>query len=198
MPGIEADLVLLNGKIVTMDDAESIVEAVAVKYGRIAYVGSSEGAAELIGEGTEVIDLGGRTVIPGLIDSHGHIVREGAVREILVDLSEEAGVTSIADLQARLAARAAETPKGEWVTGYQEDDSKLAEKRHPTRWDLDGTTEDHPVVISTVGGHFSIANSLTFERAGVSKDTPDPVGGGLTGTPKTGEVTGGSTRRRFK
>jgi predicted amidohydrolase YtcJ len=163
MPGIEADLVLLNCKVVTMDDAESIAESVAVKYGRIAYVGSNEGASGLVGDETDVMDLGGRTVIPGLIDSHAHIVREGAVREILVDLSEEAGVHSIMDLQARLTARAAETPKGEWVTGYQEDDSKLAEKRHPNRWDLDGATEDHPVILSTVGGHFSIANSLAFE-----------------------------------
>jgi hypothetical protein len=191
MLGIEADLVLLNCKVVTMDDVESIAEAVAVKYGRIAFVGSNEGAEGLVGDETEVMDLGGRTVIPGLIDSHGHIVREGAVREILVDLSEEAGVHSIADLQARLAARAAETPKGEWVTGYQEDDSKLAEKRHPTRWDLDGATEDHPVFLSTVGGHFSIANSLAFEMAGVSKDTPDPVGGRFDRDSETGEVTGG-------
>jgi predicted amidohydrolase YtcJ len=191
VPGIEADLVLLNGKIVTMDEAESMAEAVGGKYGRIAYVGSNEGTSSLTGEGTEIIDLGGRTVIPGLIDSHGHIVREGAVREILVDLSEEAGIHSIADLQARLTAKAAETPKGEWVSGYQEDDSKLAEKRHPTRWDLDGASEDHPVIISTVGGHFSIANSLAFEMAGVSKDTPDPVGGRFDRDPETGEVTGG-------
>ena len=118
MLGIEADLVLLNCKVVTMDEAESIAEAMTVKYGRIAYVGSSEGATELVWDETEVMDLGGRTVIPGLIDSHAHIVREGAMREILVDLSEEAGVTSIADIQARLAARAAETAKGEWVMGY--------------------------------------------------------------------------------
>ena len=70
----------------------------AVKYGRIAFVGSNEGVMDLVGDETEVMDLGGRTVIPGLIDSHAHIVREGTVREILVDLSEEAGVHSIVDL----------------------------------------------------------------------------------------------------
>ena len=98
MSGIEADLVLLNGKIVTMDDAESIAEAVAVKYGRITYIGSSEEVAYLVGDKTEAIDLKGRAVIPGLIDSHGHIVREVAVREMLIDVSEEAGGRSIADL----------------------------------------------------------------------------------------------------
>ncbi len=190
MPGIEADLVLLNCKVVTMDDAESIAEAVAVKYGRIAFVGSSEGAAALVGDETEVMDLGGRTVIPGLIDSHAHIVREGAVREILVDLSEEAGVHSIGDLVERLRERADETPVGEWVVGYQEDDSKLAEKRHPTRWDLDEASTEHPIIFSTVGGHFYVANSLAFENAGVSKDTPDPVGGKFDRDPETGEPTG--------
>ena len=191
MSGVMADLVLVNGKIVTMDPEESIREAVAVKFGRILAVGSSEEVEGLVGVETEVIDLEGRTVIPGLIDSHGHFVRTGATRMILVDLSEEAGVRSIADLQERLAARAEETPPGEWVTGYQEDDSKLAEKRHPTRWELDVASREHPIIISTVGGHFSMANSKAFDMAGVTKETPDPVGGRFDRDPETGEMTGG-------
>ena len=191
MSGVKADLALVNGKIVTVDDLDSIQEAVAVKFGRILAVGSRGDIDALIGEGTQVIDLGGRTVIPGLIDSHGHIIREGAVRRINVDLSQEAGVRSIADLQARLAERAAETPPGEWVTGYQEDDSKLAERRHPTRWELDEASREHPIIISTVGGHFSMANTTAFETAGVTKETPDPVGGKFDRDPETGEMTGG-------
>jgi predicted amidohydrolase YtcJ len=186
-----ADLVLVNGKIVTMDPEESTGEAVAVKFGRILAVGSTKEVEGLIGVETKVIDLEGRTVIPGLIDSHGHFVRTGATRMILVDLSEEAGVRSIADLQTRLAVRAEETPPGEWVTGYQEDDSKLAEKRHPTRWELDAASRKHPIIISTVGGHFSMANSKAFEMAGVTKETPDPVGGRFDRDPETGEMTGG-------
>jgi hypothetical protein len=191
MPGVFADLVLTNGKIVTMDEEESIREAAAVKFGKILAVGTNSQIEGLVGDSTKVIDLRGRMVIPGLIDSHCHIVSSGARMVMNVDLSEEAGVRSIADIQERLADRARGTPKGEWITGYKEDDSKLAEKRHPTRWDLDGASTEHPIIISTVGGHFSVANSLAFERVGVSKDTPDPVGGRFDRDPETGEMTGG-------
>ena len=188
---LKADLVLVNGKVVTMDPSESIAEAVAVKRNRIERVGTTVEVLEIRGEGTEVIDLGGRTVVPGLIDSHCHMISTGARRMLNVDLSEEAGVHSIADLVERLRKRAEETPKGHWVTGYQEDDSKLKEKRHPNRWELDEASTEHPVLISTVGGHFYMANSKVFEDAGVSKDTPDPVGGKFDRDPETGEVTGG-------
>lgn len=174
---MHADIVLLNGKIVTMNPDESIAEAVAVKYGRLLAVGSNKEVESLVGEGTSVIDLKGRCVIPGLIDSHSHMMNVGAGRMLYVDLSEEAGVHSIKDLVEKLKERAAETPKGEWVVGYQEDDSKLIEKRHPTRYELDEASTEHPIFISTVGGHFYMANSLAFENAGISKDTPDPVGG---------------------
>jgi predicted amidohydrolase YtcJ len=192
---VSADLVLINGKIVTMDSELSLQEAVAVKFSKILTVSSNKEVESLIGEETRVVDLMGRTVIPGTIDSHGHFIRTGATRMLLVDLSEEAGVKSISDIQERLAARAKELSPGEWVTGYQEDDSKLIEKRHPTRWDLDVASEDHPIIISTVGGHFSIANSKAFKMVGVSKDTPDPVGGKFDRDSETGEMTGGLHER---
>jgi len=188
---LSADLVLSNGKIVTVDEGESIAEAVAVKFGRILAVGSNDEIERLVGDGTEVIDLGGRTVIPGLIDSHCHMASSGKLRMLTVDLSEEAGVKSIADIQARIAERARATPRGQWIIGMQEDDAKLAEKRHPTRWELDEATRDHPVFISTVGGHFYMVNSRALEMAGVTKETPDPVGGKFDRDPETGELTGG-------
>ena len=188
---MDADLVILGGKIVTMDPRESIAEALAVKFGRVLAVGSSDDMGSLVGDGTEVMDLKGATVVPGLIDSHCHMATAGVTRMLVEDLSEEAGIRSIADIQSKLRTRAAGTPKGEWVAGYQEDDSKLAEKRHPTRWELDEATRDHPVMISTVGGHFSLANSKAFEMAGVTKDTPDPVGGEFDRDKETGEMTGG-------
>jgi len=154
-----ADLVLRGGKIITMDEGESTAQAVAVKYGRIITVGDDDEVKPLIGPSSRVIELKGRAVIPGLMDSHSHMAAEGTGRIRFVDLSQEAGVRSIKEIQERLAERAEKTPKGAWIFGYQEDDSKLAEKRHPTRWELDAGSRDHPISVSTIGGHFSILNS---------------------------------------
>jgi len=174
---MKADFVYLNGKIVTMDKEETIAEATAVKFGRFLKVGSNKEVEKLVDESTKVIDLGGKTVIPGLIDSHCHMMDEGAKRKLYVDVSEEAGVHSISDLVAKLKKSADQTPKGEWVLGYQEDDSKLAEKRHPTRFDLDKVSTMHPVMVITIGGHFRMVNSHALEKAGVTRETEDPVGG---------------------
>jgi predicted amidohydrolase YtcJ len=186
-----ADLILKNGKIVTMDKKGSIAEAVAVKYGKIIEVGFNDDVEGYASSGTKVIDLKGRTVTPGLIDSHCHMTSTGARKVLQVELSEEAGIHSITDLQKRLAERAKVTPKGEWIYGSDEDDSKLAEKRHPTRWELDEVSRDHPITVTTRGGHFFVANSKAFEMANISKDTPNPVGGRFERDPETGELTGG-------
>jgi predicted amidohydrolase YtcJ len=186
-----ADLVLFNGKIVTMNDQNRIAEGIAVKFGRILAVGLNDEVRPLIGKSTLVIDLQGKVVIPGLIDSHCHMVAAGGARLLFEDLSEEAGVRSISDIQSCLQLRARQVPKGEWIFGYQEDDSKLNERRHPTRWELDEISTDHPIMITTVGGHFWIANSKAFELANVTKATPDPVGGKFDRDPETGELTGG-------
>jgi predicted amidohydrolase YtcJ len=188
---LSADLVLKNGKIVTMDEYNSIKEAVAVKQGRFIKVGTSNDIEHLIGEETKIIDLKGKTVVPGLIDSHCHMMSVGASRMLNVDLSEEAGVHSVSDIVEKLKQRAKRTPEGAWVIGYQEDDSKLKEKRHPTRWELDEASTDHPIIISTVGGHFSIVNSKAMDDVGVTKETLDPVGGRFERDETTGELTGG-------
>jgi hypothetical protein len=188
---LKADLVLSGGKIITVDEGETIAEAVAVKYGTIIAVGRDKEIDSYVGSSTKVIDLKGRAVIPGLMDSHSHMADEGAGRIRLVDLSQEAGVRNIKDIQDRLGERAKKTPKGGWVFGYQEDDSKLAEKRHPTRWELDVASKDHPISVSTVGGHFAILNSKAYEMAGVTRETPDPVGGRYDRDAK-GEITGGA------
>lgn len=190
---MSADMVLINGKIVTVDAKDTIAEAVAVKFGKILVVGSNSDARSATDSRTRVIDLNGRTVVPGLIDSHCHIASysEGMQHVMgVIDASHEAGVRSIADIQAKIAEQVRKKPKGEWINAVKEDDSKLLECRHPDRWDLDKVAPDHPVMVSTVGGHFAIANSKAFELAGITKDSPDPVGGRYERDPKTGELTG--------
>ena len=186
-----ADLVLRNGKIVTMDNEESIKHSIAVKFGRIVDVGSNDDIESYIGNETELIELNGRTIIPGLIDSHSHYINTGSERKIYIDLSEEAGVDSISDIQTILKEKASNTPMGKWIFGYQEDDSKLQEKRHPLRTELDEISLEHPILITTVGGHFWMANSKAFEIAGVNKNSPDPTGGKFDRDPESGELTGG-------
>ena len=186
---MKADTAYINGKIITMDENESIAEAVAIKFSRFVKIGSTEEINKIVGEDTSVIDLHGMTVVPGLIDSHCHMMAVGAQRRKYVDLSQEAGIHNIDDLVERLRDRAAVTPKGKWILGHQEDDSKLAEKRHPTRWELDEASTEHPIMISTVGGHFYMTNSLAFKQAGVNKDTKDPVGGKFD-RDKNGELVG--------
>jgi predicted amidohydrolase YtcJ len=187
---IHADLALINGKIVTMDKSHTIAQAVATKWGRILAVGTDGDIKEHIGAETHVIDLLGRTVIPGMIYTHCHLVATGISNTTDVDLGEEAGVRSIADLKKRIAEKAIQAKPGEWVAGVREDDQKLAEKRHPDRFDLDQAAPDNPVIVSTVGGHYYIANTQALRKAGITRETPDPVGGVIE-RDKQGEPTGG-------
>ena len=109
-----ADMVLTNGRIATLDKKESVSEAVAAKFGRIVALGSSSELRSAIGPETKLIDLKGRTVVPGLIDSHCHMVGSGLNRES-VDLSEEAGVRSIQDLRAKIQEKSQKTTRGDWI-----------------------------------------------------------------------------------
>lgn len=187
-----ADLILFNGKIVTVDERDTIAEAVAVKDGRIATVGVNSEVLRMKGTATDTIDLKGRTVVPGFIDSHCHMISTGLGNVAgNLDLSEESGVHSIADLKFKIKERASKTPRGEWIVGVKEDDQKLSERRHPTRWELDEAAPEHPVIVSTVGGHFSVVNSYALKLAGVDKNTPNPEGGVFDRDPITGELTGG-------
>jgi len=187
---IYADSVILNGNIITLDIKNTIATDAAILNGKIIALGNKSEIEKYIDNKTEVINLLGKTVIPGFIDSHSHFLSEGSYRIIFTDLSEEAGIKSITDIQRVLSEKAKNTPRGEWIFGYQEDDSKLEEKRHPTRWDLDNISTNHPILITTVGGHFWIVNSYVLEKAGVTKNTPDPVGGKFDRN-SDGEPTGG-------
>lgn len=178
--GIEADLILVNGRI-WRGRAEGISEALAVWQGKVLATGSNADILGLKGPSTEVIDLEGRFASPGLIDNHLHLIATGIAMGH-VDATPAAAPT-LADLMARISERAAATPKGAWVRGRGYDQVKLDTGRHPTREDLDRAAPDHPVLLTRACGHVSIANSRALELAGITEATPVPDGGviGLTG-----------------
>jgi len=185
-----ADMILINGNIVTVNQENEIAEAVAIKCSRILRVGSNEEIKPLADEHTEVIDLDGKTVVPGLIDTHVHYCDDGVATIREVDVRTHV-VGSIKELLEKIRERAETTPKGKWIIGHGSpgQDLKFEEKRFPTRWELDGVTTEHPVTIHC-GAHINIANSLALELGGITKDTPDPEGGWIVKDHETGEPTG--------
>lgn len=168
---LSADLALLNGKVVTVDADDAIVEAVACKGEKIVKVGKTEEIKALIGRHTKVVELKGKMVTPGFVDTHFHFAG-GATRARAVDLRY---VRSMDELIGKLGERAERLPKGRWITGFGYNESKLREKRFPNRYDLDKASTEHPISITRQGGHDGIrVNSLALTLAGITKDTPDP------------------------
>ncbi len=167
------ELILVNGDIITMDPLAPRAQAVAIANGRLLAVGTNADIRALSRPGTRTIDLGGKVVIPGVIDGHNHPAYAGLrhLREVDCDLR------SIGAIQAALRERASKTPAGEWVLGFKYDDTKTAEGRFLTRADLDEVSTTHPILVVHRGGHTAYVNSLAFTRAGVTESTPDPVGG---------------------
>ncbi len=180
-----ADLVLVNGRIHTLDAARPGATAVAVRDGRIIFVGDDAGAAPLRADAKRVIDLAGATVVPGLNDAHLHLEGIG-VRELSFDLE---GTSGVADLQAKLAARVATTAPKTWLVGRGWIETHWPEKRFPTRMDLDAVAPDLPVALVRADGHALVANSLALRLAGVTADTPSPSGGEIL-KDAAGEPTG--------
>ncbi|MBA3404033.1 MAG: amidohydrolase [Gemmatimonadaceae bacterium] len=173
LPAERPDTVLYNGHIITVDRSAPRAQAIAISGDRIAQVGDNARIRALAGRGTRLIDLGGKTVVPGFIDAHSHPAYSGLQHLRAVD----ADLRSIAAIQAAVRERAARTPKGEWVLGFKYDDTKTSEGRYLTREDLDAATKDHPVYIVHRGGHSAYVNSLAITRAGVTEQTADPDGG---------------------
>lgn len=185
---VAADLVLRNGTVLTLDPLGRRAEAVAARDGRIVAVGSDRTISMLIGERTDVVDLHGRTAIPGFVESHNHPAFFGITLAAQVDAGTPPN-DSVADIVDRVAARVDAALPGEWVRGYRYDDTLLADSRHPTRHDLDPASPVNPVVLTHVTGHFCVANSLALRDAGITQDTPNPPGG-MIARDETGEPTG--------
>jgi predicted amidohydrolase YtcJ len=170
-----ADLVVLNGRIYTADGARPVVQAMAVRGGRVVFVGNEAGARALIGSATRTLDLGGRTVIPGMADAHAHVAGLGAALRN-VDLT---GTSSYEQVIARVVERARTTPRGEWVIGRGWDQNDWGDTRFPTHEALTRAVPDHPVYLERVDGHAGLANAMAMQKAGVNKDTKDPAGGSV-------------------
>ena len=162
-----ADLVLINGKIITMNPAQPRAEAVAIEAAKIIQVGISSAITNWMGKETKVIDLKGKTVVPGFIDSHIHVADFGRVLT-WVDLWD---VRSIKELQARLNKHVQKTPKGNWIIGRGWEQNSFAENRLPTCHDLDVVSPDNPVIFYQDTAGMAIANSYALEIAGLTKQT---------------------------
>ncbi len=190
----EPDTILVNGVVITLTGTENgvLAEAVAITGEKISAVGSDNEIRALASSQTTVIDLDGASVLPGFIDAHGHFPSSGLIARHYVDLNSPpiGTVKTIDDMVNRLAARAAETPEGEWIQGRGYDDTLVAEMRHPTRWDLDRASTEHPIYIGHISGHLGVGNSLAIEMAGITRDSPQPFGGKIRMDETTGEPNG--------
>ena len=176
------DTIYRNATIITVDDARPLAEAVAVKSGRIVAVGSDAEVMASAGSATRVVDLQGRTMLPGFVDSHGHaylIGLQSMTANLLPPPDGPGG--DIPALQKVLSEWAGQNAKVVekvgWIVGFGYDDSQLAEGRHPTRQDLDAVSTDYPVVIIHQSGHLGVGNSKALELAGITAETEDPEGG---------------------
>jgi len=182
-----ADMVLINGNIITVSPNNDIVEALAIKDSMFIKVGTNFVIDPYIGDETEIIDLGGKTVTPGLIDAHTHLMYYGQAENEYVNLRPPE-VTSIAEIVAKIEERVAQIEDGEWIVG--DGFFMLEDQRMPTKYDLDPVSPNNPVILNSMGGHFGTVNSNALDIAGVTASTPNPTGGIIEKDTVTGEPTG--------
>jgi predicted amidohydrolase YtcJ len=181
-----ADAVFYNGIVYTVNSSQPNAEAVAVKGGRIVFVGTTPGAKPFEGKETRMVDLKGATVVPGLTDSHYHLIGVGQ-RELTLNLE---GTTSLDDFLARVKARVDKAHPDEWVTGLGWIETFWKPPVFPTRFDLDKISPANPVFLNRADGHGAVANSVALKIAGIDKSTSSPFGGEIIKDKVTGEPTG--------
>ncbi len=170
---VPADLIVTNARVYTADESRPLAEAFAVRDGRIVFVGSRQEADALKGSATRVVDAGGRTVIPGMVDAHAHF---GGLAQKLraVDL---VGTKSYDEVIARVVEKAKTTPKGTWIIGRGWDQNAWGDTRFPTHEKLSAALPDHPVALERVDGHATFANMAAMRLAELTAATKDPSGG---------------------
>jgi predicted amidohydrolase YtcJ len=175
--GTSPDLIVINAKVYTMDSRAPRAEAFAVSGGRFAAVGATSDIRNLAGKSTQTFDAKSMTVVPGFIDCHNHAGGETLLNEVLVGNPFEVEFVSIRSIIGKLRDRAQKTPPGQWVEGFFFDDTKVSDKRLLNIRDLDEVSSEHPVIVRHRGGHTYFYNSKAFQMAGITKDTPNPMGG---------------------
>jgi len=176
-------VLLTHGRIYTLDARGSVVDSLVIRDGRIVFAGRRPDVNLPAGE--RVLDLGGRAVLPGLVDAHAHLMHLARARLSL----DAAGILSEATIAGLVAEAAARTPAGEWLTGRGWDQTRWPGQRFPTRGSLDRVASRHPVALTRVDGHATWANSAALAAAGIGRHTADPPGGRILRDP-TGEPTG--------
>ena len=180
-----ADRIFTNGIVFTANDSQPRAEAVAVKNGRVIFVGSSDDAGRYAGSNTEVIDLQGKTLLPGFVDAHYHLAGVGQ-REMTLNLE---GTQSLDEFLARVKARVDQAPPGAWVVGRGWIETPWTPREFPTRQALDRVAPNNPVYLTRADGHAGVANSAALRIAGITRNTRPPSGGDILKDAR-GEPTG--------
>lgn len=182
---LSADLVLKNGSVILPKGDRS--QALAVRGDRIVAIGSNDQIEAFTGAATNMVDLGGRTVLPGFIDAHQHLFSYGITMKTWIDLS---GTESSQDILDCLAARLKACAQTGWILGRGWSEESLVDGRLPTRWELDKVAPDNPVAFKDISGHYCVSNSLGLKAANLTQDTPQPKSGWIDRDPETNEPNG--------
>jgi len=183
-----ADIILHSARVIAMDAGSPFDGLLAVTGNIISFIGAESELDSIAGDGTEIIDCRGKVVVPGFNDAHLHLF--SLIRKLLsIDLSPSA-VRSIADIKEAIRRKAEKTPPGTWLSGTDYNEFYLAEKRCPTRWDIDEAAPDHPVVLTHRSLHACVLNSTALALAGINRETPEPEGARIERDMATGEPNG--------
>jgi predicted amidohydrolase YtcJ len=183
---LSADIVLTNGKVLTMNPTQPIAEAVAIIGDKIVKVGTNEEINRLIGKSTKVIRLNGKTVVPGFIDTHIHVTDFGR----LISWLDLTSIKSIEELRESVKKRVEKTPKGQWILGRGWNESRFKEKRLPNRSDLDSVSPNNPIILYHEIAQVCLVNSKALKIANVTAQTRNPEGGAIDKDAETGKPTG--------
>ena len=183
------NLIIVNANVITMNPALPKAQGVAIRDGKIQRVARKDRLQDLKNSKTEVVDCHGKTVLPGFIDPHFHF--HGFAKSLIaLNLGPRNNVRSISDIQDKIRDMCKELPPGSWIRGRGYNEFYLAEKRHPTRLDLDRATHSHPVKLTHRSGRAHVLNSLGLKLLNISKETADPEDGLIDRIPETGDPTG--------